>query len=221
VTNQGTRKSGKIRVFALLLMFIVIPLIQATQVNAAYFFVQTDDTGYSDGRVVGSPPICFYDYSTDNGTGYMQVKGDHNIPFGLEECKIEIIMRFRPTESGSFRVGATWTVSYLLETNFPVGSAVLYIKYVLYSDSYNGLESKTRNTWSISTPLWGGYHSTSGIYTRSAEDYIQFQYSLQSGTWYRMAVEIHLTLDGEANAWSQAGYPNALSVDVAEIAVWK
>ncbi len=199
--------------------FLLI-VMMTTNVSASYLFYQNDSTTYSDGRI-DSPYACFTGEEADKNDGYMQAAGDHNWPFPFEYCKLEIVMRFRPTENGRITVGSDWTISYLIETNFPVGDANLYVKYVLYTDGYNALESKTVLTVSCSTPLWGGYNSRSGIVTKSGEDSVNFVYSLQANTWYRMAVQAYITLNGEANAWSSAGYPDALYLDVAEIAVWR
>ncbi len=202
-------------------LVVIIVLTSATNASATFSFFRTDNTGYDDARTVGSLPLCYYDEDYSKDSGFVAVKGDHNAPFGPDVAKMEIVMRFRATEdSSSFEVSATWVITYMLETNWPVGEARIEVRYVLYSDSYSGLESRNAGfSRSINTPLFGGYNSINGIVSKSGEDSVTLYYDLQDGTWYRVAVQLYIYLDGEANAWSQAGADNPIHLDVVEIIV--
>ncbi|MCF2137218.1 MAG: hypothetical protein K9W43_08245 [Candidatus Thorarchaeota archaeon] len=212
-------KRSKLKFVFVILVFV---LISTTNVSAAFTISQTDTSGYSDARTVGNPPICFYKINHDASSGSVEVCGDHNVPFGPEYCQMEVVMRFKAPESaGYLRVATTWCLSYMIETNYPIGTAKIEVRYVLYTDSYSGLESHSSGfALSVTTPWWGGHNTEKGIKSMSAEHSVLFDHTIQSGTWYRVAVQLYIYLDGEANAWSQVGVGNPVNLDVSEIMVY-
>ena len=202
-------------------MFI---LTFANDVGASFLICQSDSTGYSEARVVGSPPVCYYNKDSDKDYGILEVCGDHNLPAGSESCKMEVMMHFQaPEDCYSFRIGAAWSLSYKIETTAPwYGYAYITIRYVLYdSDMSTAIETHSCG-WAISchTDWWGSDDSEYGTKSMSVDDYVLFQFDLSSGTWYYAAVQLYITLDGEANAWSQSGYENPVYLDVADIVVY-
>ncbi len=205
-----------------LFVLLVFIILFVPNVHAAFTISQDDNTEYSDARKVVNPPICFYDISLDSSSGILEVCGDHNVPFGPEECRLEVVMRFKAPESvDSFKFATAWCISYKIETNYPVGYAKLQVRYVLYSDDYSGRESHSSGfTITASTPLWGNYDSKEGIRSMNTNHYTTFSFRLQANTWYRIAVQLYIYLDGEANAWSQVGTNNPVSLDVSEMMVY-
>jgi hypothetical protein len=204
------------------LVVLITVFMLASQVSAAYPISQSDTLGYTDARTAFTT-LCFYGIDTDENDGNMQVKGDHNLPYGPDQCGLDMVMRFQAPETGQIKMGASWQMSYKLDClgGWAYGKAVLEVRYILYSDGYNGIETKTAFTVSCVNPWWSDGETISGTKSMSTSTTFSFQWSLQQGTYYRFAVQLYLWLDGEANAWSNAGSPNALPLDVNEIVVNK
>lgn len=214
----GRKKHSRLLAFAVLL---VVSLTM--NASATFSFSKTDSEGYYNARKVNDPSMAFSIETLDPGAGILEVGGDHNAPAPGEYAKVEVQMRFMaPEDCTHFWVAASWTCSYLLETNWPIGYATIIVYYVLYTDSQVARETHaTIFQPSVNTPWWGGYHSVSDVYSMYASSYsIYFDWDLEENTYYRVAVQLYIYLDGEANAWSQAGYPNPVALDVSEIQVY-
>jgi len=210
----------KIRMSVILVLLLVLTF--ATDVSAAFSFSATDATDYFDARTVNSPSMAYSDFDYSDDTGFVEVAGDHNIPWGLEYCYMEVVLRFQASEDcTSFKVASAWTLTYKLETNWPVGYANVKVRYVLYTDGYSALETHDTNINDAAiTPLWGSYDSCSGISSKTTSYYITFAYDLQENTYYRVGIQLYLALNGEANAWSYSGASNPVNLDVSEILVY-
>ncbi|MBD3158447.1 MAG: hypothetical protein GF309_06605 [Candidatus Lokiarchaeota archaeon] len=207
-------RNKKVRICIMISVLMMISF--AAMVDASYSISEDDTSGYSSVRI-DDPYLSFTVVEADKDDGQIKVGGDHNTPWGPDYCKVDMKMEFTAQEDGSISMQADWSLSWKLETDYQVGDAKLYIRYVLWSDS-SDIENEVVFYRHVYTPLWGGYESSHGI--ENEDDTVSFSSNLSEGTEYAVSVQLHIRLDGEANAWSYSGATNPVSLDVNEITVW-
>jgi hypothetical protein len=201
-------------------LFTVVVLALATSAEA-YSYTANDFTDYDWGDGWYSI-YCFTDVHAYEDTGEVTCRGS-NPWWALHTCTLVMGMHFTATSTGRAYCSAEISLSYKLIAGTAKGAySLLNIYLSLYNSAHTAeLDSVCIFADDAVCTTGGQYDETSG--TDYVDEYVQWDYTLQSGSTYYAVVKVYLRTFNGGYVYSSTGTrqsPTTMSADVAEISVY-